>query len=46
MVRVPDWAFEDAGQEMTSMGQDAAATYHPGLYLTPPQASHQQLIII
>lgn len=43
MVRVPDWAFEAAGQEMRSMSQDAA-TYHPGLYLTPAQASHQNLL--
>lgn len=38
MIRVPDWAFEAAGQETRVMGQDAAA-YHPGLYLTPAQAS-------
>ena len=38
MIRVPDWAFEAAGQETRSMGQDAAA-YHPGLYLTPAQVS-------
>lgn len=38
MIRVPDWAFEAAGQEMRGMGQDAAA-YHPGLYLTPTQVS-------
>jgi len=36
MIRVPDWAFEAAGQEMRGMGQDAAA-YHPGLYLTAAQ---------
>ena len=36
MIRVPDWAFEAAGQEMRGMGQDTAA-YHPGLYLTPTQ---------
>jgi len=36
MVRVPDWAFEAAGQETRGMVQDAAA-YHPGLYLTPAQ---------
>jgi len=36
MIRVPDWAFEAAGQETRGMGQDAAA-YHPGLYLTPAQ---------
>jgi len=35
MIRVPDWAFEAAGQEMRGMGQDTA--YHPGLYLTPTQ---------
>lgn len=38
MIRVPDWAFEAAGQEMRGISQDAAA-YHPGLYLTPAQAS-------
>lgn len=37
MIRVPDWAFEAAGQEMRGMGQDAAA-FQPGLYLTPAQA--------
>lgn len=42
MVRVPDWAFEAAGQETRVMGQDAAA-YHPGLYLTPAQASRLRL---
>lgn len=36
MIRVPDWAFEAAGQEMRGMGQDTAS-YHPGLYLTPAQ---------
>jgi E3 ubiquitin-protein ligase SIS3 len=36
MIRVPDWAFEAAGQETRGMGQDAAA-YQPGLYLTPAQ---------
>lgn len=40
MIRVPDWAFEAAGQETRGMGQDAAA-YHPGLYLTPAQVSIQ-----
>uniref|UniRef100_A0A1J3H7M6 E3 ubiquitin-protein ligase SIS3 n=1 Tax=Noccaea caerulescens TaxID=107243 RepID=A0A1J3H7M6_NOCCA len=45
MVRVPDWAFEAAGQEMTSMGQDAATTYHPGLYLTPPQREAVEALI-
>lgn len=38
MIRVPDWAFEAAGQETRGMGQDAAA-YHPGLYLTPAQVT-------
>ena len=36
MLRVPDWAFEAAGQETRGLAQDAAA-YHPGLYLTPAQ---------
>lgn len=39
MIRVPDWAFETAGQETRGMGQDAAA-YHPGLYLTPAQVNN------
>lgn len=38
MIRVPDWAFEAAGQEMRGMGQDTA--YHPGLYLTPAQVNY------
>jgi len=41
LIRVPDWAFEAAGQEMRGMGQDAAA-YQPGLYLTPTQVSASQ----
>jgi len=36
MIRVPDWAFEAAGQETRGMDHDAAA-YHPRLYLTPSQ---------
>ncbi|CAN6903585.1 unnamed protein product [Brassica oleracea] len=44
MIRVPDWAFEAAGQEMRSMSQDAA-TYHPGLYLTPAQAKAVEALI-
>ncbi|VVB17800.1 unnamed protein product [Arabis nemorensis] len=44
MVRVPDWAFEAAGQEMRSMGLDAA-TYHPGLYLTPAQREAVEALI-
>ena len=35
MIRVPNWAFEVAGQELRAMGQDTA--YHPGLYLTDTQ---------
>ncbi|CAJ1943882.1 unnamed protein product [Sphenostylis stenocarpa] len=44
MVRVPDWAFEAAGQETRGMGQDAAA-YHPGLYLTPAQREAVEALI-
>ncbi|KAJ8753617.1 hypothetical protein K2173_022858 [Erythroxylum novogranatense] len=44
MVRVPDWAFEAAGQEMRGMGQDATA-YHPGLYLTPTQREAVEALI-
>lgn len=44
MIRVPDWAFEAAGQEMRGMGQDTAA-YHPGLYLTPAQREAVEALI-
>ncbi|KAL8042032.1 hypothetical protein ABFX02_09G023600 [Erythranthe guttata] len=44
MVRVPDWAIEAAGQEMRGMGQDAA-TYHPGVYLTPAQREAVEALI-
>ncbi|KAK9119693.1 hypothetical protein Scep_017786 [Stephania cephalantha] len=44
MVRVPDWAFEAAGQEMRGMGQDAAV-YHPGLYLTATQREAVEALI-
>lgn len=37
MIRVPDWAFEAAGQEARGMGQEAA--YQPGLYLTTAQVN-------
>ncbi|KAH1254920.1 E3 ubiquitin-protein ligase SIS3 [Glycine max] len=43
MIRVPDWAFEAAGQETRSMAQDAA--YHPGLYLTPAQREAVEALI-
>ena len=46
MIRVPDWAFEAAGQEMRGISQDAAAAYHPGLYLTPAQASLVVLVSV
>ncbi|KAM7479914.1 hypothetical protein LguiA_028127 [Lonicera macranthoides] len=44
MIRVPEWAFEAAGQEMRGIGQDAAA-YHPGLYLTPTQREAVEALI-
>ncbi|CAM8974965.1 hypothetical protein QQ045_030703 [Rhodiola kirilowii] len=43
MIRVPDWAFEAAGQELRGMGEDAG--YHPGLYLTPPQREAVEALI-
>jgi E3 ubiquitin-protein ligase SIS3 len=43
MIRVPEWAFEAAGQEMSGIGQDAA--YHPGLYLTPTQRESVEALI-
>ncbi|KAK3225095.1 hypothetical protein Dsin_004957 [Dipteronia sinensis] len=44
MVRVPDWAFEAAGQEMRVIGQDATS-YHPGLYLTTAQREAVEALI-
>ncbi|KAL3835190.1 hypothetical protein ACJIZ3_009926 [Penstemon smallii] len=44
MVRVPEWAFEAAGQQMRGIGQDAAA-YQPGLYLTPAQREAVEALI-
>ncbi|KAL2253968.1 UNVERIFIED_CONTAM: E3 ubiquitin-protein ligase SIS3 [Sesamum indicum] len=44
LVRVPDWAFEAAGQEMRGMGLDAAQ-YQPGLYLTPAQREAVEALI-
>lgn len=43
MIRVPDWAFEAAGQEMRGMGQDTA--YHPGVYLTTTQREAVEALI-
>lgn len=43
MIRVPDWAFEAAGQEMRGMGQDATS-YHPGLYLSHAQVMTENLL--
>ncbi|KAF3645464.1 E3 ubiquitin-protein ligase SIS3 [Capsicum annuum] len=44
MIRVPDWAFEAAGQEMRGMGQDATS-YHPGLYLSHAQREAVEALI-
>ncbi|XP_031496292.1 E3 ubiquitin-protein ligase SIS3 isoform X2 [Nymphaea colorata] len=44
MIRVPEWAFEAAGQELRGMGQDAAA-YHPGLYLSTTQREAVEALI-
>ncbi|CAA2999897.1 RING-finger ubiquitin ligase [Olea europaea subsp. europaea] len=44
LIRVPDWAFEAAGQEMRGMGQDTAA-YQPGLYLTAAQREAVEALI-
>ncbi|CAA2956587.1 E3 ubiquitin- ligase SIS3-like [Olea europaea subsp. europaea] len=44
MIRVPDWAFEAAGQEMRGMGQDTAA-YQPGIYLTTAQREAVEALI-
>uniref|UniRef100_A0A2P2LWS6 Uncharacterized protein MANES_14G066700 n=1 Tax=Rhizophora mucronata TaxID=61149 RepID=A0A2P2LWS6_RHIMU len=44
MIRVPDWAFEAASQEMRGMGEDAAS-YYPGLYFTPAQREAIEALI-
>lgn len=44
MIRVPDWAFEAAGQEMRGMGQDATS-YHPGLYLSQAQVMQLKALL-
>ncbi|KAL2492713.1 E3 ubiquitin-protein ligase SIS3 [Abeliophyllum distichum] len=44
MIRVPDWAFEAAGQEMRVMGLDVAS-YQPGIYLTPAQIEAVEALI-
>ncbi|KAJ6800028.1 putative E3 ubiquitin-protein ligase SIS3 [Iris pallida] len=43
MIRVPDWAFEAAGQEMRGLSQDTA--YHPGLYLSTTQREAVEALI-
>lgn len=45
MIRVPDWTFAAAGQEMRAMGPDATS-YHPGLYLTQAQVTSTILLSI
>lgn len=45
MIRVPDWTFAAAGQEMRAMGPDATS-YHPGLYLTQAQVTGYILLSI
>lgn len=42
MIRVADWVFEAAGQEMRAMDRDADA-YHP-IYLTPAQVTSTNLV--
>ncbi|KAK4719493.1 hypothetical protein R3W88_017831 [Solanum pinnatisectum] len=44
MIRVPDWTFAAAGQEMRAMGPDATS-YHPGLYLTQDQTEAVEALI-
>ncbi|KAK4370835.1 hypothetical protein RND71_010310 [Anisodus tanguticus] len=44
MIRVPDWTFAAAGQEMRAMGPDATS-YHPGLYLTQAQTEAMEALI-
>nr|GEW91294.1 E3 ubiquitin-protein ligase SIS3-like [Tanacetum cinerariifolium] len=39
MIRLPDWVFENAAQEMRNMEHDATAL-HPGLYLSENQSEN------
>ncbi|XP_051133477.1 E3 ubiquitin-protein ligase SIS3-like [Andrographis paniculata] len=45
MIRVPDWTFEAARQELRGMATDAAAAYQPGLYLTTAQREAVEALI-
>ncbi|KAL5544216.1 hypothetical protein UlMin_008000 [Ulmus minor] len=44
LIRVPEWAFEAAGQESRGMNQDAAV-YTPGIYLTAAQREAVEALI-
>ncbi|CAH1419191.1 unnamed protein product [Lactuca virosa] len=44
MIRLPDWVFESAAQEMTVMEQDATP-HHPGIYLSDAQRQAVEILI-
>ncbi|KAI3737308.1 hypothetical protein L2E82_27305 [Cichorium intybus] len=44
MIRLPDWVFESAAQEMRIMEQDATP-HHPGLYLSEAQRQAVETLI-
>ncbi|KAI3684527.1 hypothetical protein L6452_33751 [Arctium lappa] len=44
MIRLPDWVFETAAQEMRAMEQDTTP-HHPGLYLSSAQRQAVETLI-
>ncbi|CAI9267209.1 unnamed protein product [Lactuca saligna] len=44
MIRLPDWVFESAAQEMRVMEQDATP-HHPGIYLSDAQRQAVEILI-
>nr|XP_043635644.1 E3 ubiquitin-protein ligase SIS3-like isoform X1 [Erigeron canadensis] len=44
MIRLPDWVFESAAQEMRAMEHDATP-HHPGLYLSENQRQAVEILI-
>lgn len=45
MIRLPDWVFESAAQEMRVMEQDATP-HHQGLYLSENQVSMSEINVV
>ncbi|KAL4559707.1 hypothetical protein LXL04_031851 [Taraxacum kok-saghyz] len=44
MIRLPDWVFESAAQEMRVMENDATP-HHPGLYLSDAQRQAVEILV-